>query len=204
MLWRTHFGTGLLFGLTADLALAAAGHPLPVMQAVGLGSETVVLPVGPAVTLPILSGYFSAIPDVDHHSAKIRYAVPPARWLYLLVRLVVRLCGGEVDYWLGHRRITHTIDFAVWLGLAAALPVWWFGLWWWLPAAVTLGCWAHRLGDRLTDRGVPAWSWRLDARHRWIVDTDSIGEGAFAVVQGAVCVGLCWALLGAPALGSWG
>jgi membrane-bound metal-dependent hydrolase YbcI (DUF457 family) len=205
MMYRTHFGTGLLFGLSVDLGAVLTGHPFPVVQ---------------AAALPLACGYFSPIPDVDHRNAKIRFAVPPARWLFLFVRTLVGLSAGaprlrrrwlvvpcldwgpaserRMDYWMDHRRITHTIDFAVWLGILIELPVLWFGLWWWIGLAVTLGCLAHRLGDRLTDRGVPAWSWRLDVRRGWRIDTDSIGESTFALMQGAVCVGMCWALLGAP------
>lgn len=207
MLWRTHAGTGVLFGLAVDTAAALAGHPLPAEQ---------------ALALPAVSGYLSAVPDVDHHSARIRHAVPPVRWLYVLVQTVLGMTAGmprpglawygllprpclrwpaaserRMRYWMGHRRITHSLPFAAVLGVLAEIPVLWLGGWWWLGPAVALGCVAHLAGDCLTVQGCPLWlPW--SGRHyrllRW--RTSGVGEGVFAGVQGAVSVGLGWVLLG--------
>ena len=210
-MYKHHFESGVLAGLGFDAVAMLIGHPLPLV---------------PAVALPLACGYAAAINDVDHHCAKIRFACPPARWLYLLIRFFVGLSAGRpcwyvssglipwpslgwtaeserrMRYWMGHRRITHTIDFAVWLGLAVLPLGLWAGSWWWLAGpAVTLGCLAHRAGDRLTTQGVPSWSWRMDRPARgWIVRTgrNSLSEGAFAVVQSAASLGLVWVLAGAP------
>lgn len=216
MMFRTHAATGALFGLAIDAAAAAAGHPLPAPA---------------AAAFPVACGYCSAVPDVDHHNGKIRFALPPARWLFLLARFFVGLSAGapcwrrawflrvipypalgwsdasrrRMDYWLDHRHLTHTIDFAFWLGLAVELPLAvWQGFGWWLLAgpAVTVGCLAHRAGDRLTKSGVPAWSWRLDDVHKgfyWL-RTGHWGEHAFVVVQYAAIGAVVWVLAGTPDL----
>lgn len=184
MLFRTHFGSGVLFGLAVDAAATTVGHPLPFAG---------------AVLFPAACGYLSAIPDVDHHNGKIRYAFPPARWLYLLARLALTVRVGAVraDYWMGHRRITHTVDFAFWLGVAVDVPLLvWRGRSWWLLAglAVTVGCLAHRAGDRLTRSGVPVWSWRLDRVRpgfSWL-RTGHWGEHLFVWVQYAAIGGVLW------------
>lgn len=224
MMYKTHFQTGVLFGLAADAAAAAARHPLPL-----------------AVTaaLPLACGYLSAIPDVDHHCAKIRYACPPARWLFLFARMLVGVSAGlpylfvtwrfwiiprltldwsyesrrRMLYWMDHRRITHTRDFPLWLGLAVEPLGLWSdrllpGGWWWLIGPATaLGCWAHRAGDRLTKSGVPGWSWQMDRPSRgWRVRTgrNSWSEGTFAKAQGFASVALVWLLAGTPGMAGIG
>jgi len=184
MMYRTHFGTGVLFGLGATAGATVAGHPLPAEQ---------------AIALPVIVGYLSAIPDVDHHSAKIRFAVPPVRWLYVLVELLVRLVAGRdrARYWMGHRRITHSLTFAVALGALAAGGSWWAGGWWWLGPAVTLGCAAHLFGDCLTEQGCPLWLPWSGQHHRLLrLRTGGVREGMFNVVQTAGSAGLLWLLAG--------
>lgn len=190
MMFRTHFASGVLLGLAVDAVAAAVGHPLPFAE---------------AVLFPPACGYLSAIPDVDHHNAWIRHAVPPARWLYLLIRLLLTIRVGceRADYWMGHRRITHTIDFAFTLGALVELPLAvWQGVGWWLLTgpAITAGCLAHRAGDRLTKSGVPAWSWRLDdvrPGFHWL-RTGHWGEHLFVYVQYAAIAGVVWVLAGLP------
>lgn len=184
MMWKTHWGTGIMFGLGVDVLAVVAGHPLP-----GL----------PACELPILTGYLTAVPDVDHETAKIRYAVPPARSLYVLIRNLVGMrhglpLPGLVWYddrtlpriqwlwtaeskklmwkWFAHRHFTHSALFAVLFGILlpvtlallawvpAALSGLWLQPWRWsflyvLGASTVLGCLAHCFGDWLTVQGIP-------------------------------------------------
>lgn len=180
MLWRTHAGTGVLFGLAVDGAALAVGAPLEPLQ---------------AVALPVLTGYLAAVPDVDHHSSKIRYVVPPARWLFVLLRLVTRVMNGPdaADRWFGHRRITHSVAFAVLLGAAGTAVALFYGLWWWLGAAAAVGCLAHVAGDCFTVGGCPVWapfSWRRFSLG--LCRTGGRSEGVFAVAQGGVAGVLMW------------
>lgn len=209
MRYRTHAGTGALFGLVADSALDLAGVPLEPAQ---------------AILLPVLSAYAAAWCDVDHHSAKIRWAAPWLRSAYVAVEVVVRLVWGErvARHWMGHRRITHSALFAVGSGLASwpmfawvvpavmgvvnhaiagtswqlllipLLPVWLMaGLLSTYPvlsaAAVTLGSLAHIAGDMCTPHGCPVgapWSWRN--RHLVLLcSTDSEQENSVDFWQAA-------------------
>lgn len=177
-MWRTHAGTGALFGLAAIGAPLLIGVDLPI-QVMG--------------AFPVVSAYASAIPDVDHHSAKIRYAAPPARWLFLFARLITRLCLGEevAQRWFRHRGITHTYWFAVSLGGLISWALLLYSLqypfllgWAWVGIAVTVGCIAHVEGDCKTNSGCPRWapfSWRRCGSRRF--STNSESERTFAVCQ---------------------
>lgn len=177
--WRTHAGTGALFGVAVDGAWLFAHAAVPALPAPSAYH---------ALTLPTLAAYLSAVPDADHHTAKIRYAFPPARWLYLGCRQVAGWIDVRWRHHFRHRGITHWFSTAyvlgvlTWLACAYAAPAlvhlvldldvnramivvitivaalmdlvmppgWLIGI------AMTVGCSAHIVGDSLTVEGTEA------------------------------------------------
>lgn len=170
MRWRTHAGTGVLAGLLADAGLALAGVPLSPER---------------AILLPVVGGYASAWPDVCHHSAKIRWAVPPLRTAYVAVGFVVRLVWGERVWskWMGHRRITHSAIFA----LLSGLVVWPLAQWP-LPAGIA---WVERVlaggGEVVLLPVLPLWLGAgVAAAAPWVTAL-GVTLGCLAHIAGDMC-----------------
>lgn len=104
------------------------------------------------------------VPDLDHKGSTATRCLPPVSWL---VSWVLRKLSGAV-YVLTkgprdencsgeHRHLTHTVVFAVALGVAvwAVALSWLPGLAVRLGGAVAAGCVAHCLGDAATHAGCP-------------------------------------------------
>lgn len=167
MMWRTHAETAVLGSIAVDAGIVAAGVPLT--------SGVVVF----IVTLPIYAGYLSTVPDVDHHGAKIRWTVPPARWLYLLVVGLTWVALFQpwrpgwrerrrraIDRWFDHRHIMHSYVTAFVLAtlLELALFLWCWNMWTYaLGPAWFVGSAGHIGGDCCTVSRYPIWApftWR--------------------------------------------
>jgi membrane-bound metal-dependent hydrolase YbcI (DUF457 family) len=142
-----------------------------------------------ALTLPMLDipvayrggylvacSFFALFPDLDHRSARLSRMLPPVTtlmcqgltWLSRMMFFATRE-DRDPKKSNGHRALTHTIVFAVAVGMlmAAFLPltgVPYPGLW---ALAGTVGCLAHIAGDCCTEHGCPI-LWPLNlAGQRW-------------------------------------
>lgn len=144
----------------------------------------------------------------------------------------------------GHRTLTHTLLFAVGLGVAVSaltasfgkyavaivlfftlglairglMGDWakregWIGVtiasliaalvtvqvvpargWWWLGAAVTIGCILHDLGDMITKQGAPLTApfYGRSGKRWWEWSTGPLGISAGGLVEYVVIAPLCW------------
>ncbi len=148
MMGRSHGMSGLAAGLGLGAATGVSASVCFMLGGVGMAC--------------------AYIPDLDHRRSTATNVLPPVTWgLSWLLRKASRglyaatkgpsdeNCSGE------HRHLTHTVAFALVLGVA----VWW-SLEWLLPsldgdvtlllgAAVMVGCVTHCLGDAITHAGCP-------------------------------------------------
>lgn len=140
-------------------------------------------------------------------------ALFPATLTRALSRLVYRATSTTKDDRKGdagtHRALTHTVPFALVVGVLAAAALGLAGLrwsmvgaWWWLGLPLGVGCLVHTLGDALTHSGVPL-LWPFVSRgRRWRrvgaplrFSTGKWFEKVVFVATVAVGFGALWLLL---------
>lgn len=143
----------------------ASGHMATGALLGGLAGPLLPSPLGPvqAVALSSLAGaYLALVMDLDTRG-KCYHLLVPFSWvlrpvLVGIAKLLYHLTRGDDDpeQTSGHRMFTHQPAFA---GLLAGLALWlaWDAPdWRWFAAGVVfVGVWSHRLGDALTEHGVP-------------------------------------------------
>jgi hypothetical protein len=161
---KSHLVTGVTGAAWTAVPLAALGVPPHIVL--------LSMPVG---------AYSALLPDIDHHSSLITWSCPPISnfisWLVrgcpynltLIPGLRLPLVGWGWDErgrsgWLlpealtvstGHRRETHTEEFALAAGLLLSLPLIAFTWYWWaFGVQITVGCLTHLWGDLRTVGGL--------------------------------------------------
>jgi hypothetical protein len=132
------------------------------------------------VSMPV-GAYAALLPDIDHHSSCVTWARPPitnfVSWVVrgmpynvtIIPAFRLPLVGWGWDGWgyagwllpealtvsTGHRRETHTEEFAFTAGLLLSLPLWFLTSYWWVfGIQITVGCLTHMWGDLRTVGGL--------------------------------------------------
>jgi membrane-bound metal-dependent hydrolase YbcI (DUF457 family) len=147
MLGKTHLVTGVTSASWMSVLVAATGAP----PAVVLGSA-------------VVGAYSALIPDLDQSQSMASWSLPP---ISNFVSWVIRGCpwrffrwgGWLLPLWLtissGHRRETHSEEFAGAAGVLVALALLPFTWWSWaFGVQVATGCITHMWGDSRTTSGL--------------------------------------------------
>lgn len=152
--------------------MMAHGHAVSGVLAGGLTLPLLDVPIAYRAGYVIVCSVFALVPDLDHHSARLGRMLPPLCWaLTWLAKVAFYATRTEKDprRTNGHRALTHTIVFAVFVGLLALVALTPFGVPYapmWAFACMG-GCLAHIAGDCCTEHGCPIlWPLELDGQ-RW-------------------------------------
>lgn len=156
--------------------MMAHGHAVSGVLAGALTLPMLDVPVAYRGGYLVVCSVFALVPDLDHRSARLSRMLPPittavCRLLTWTSQVMFYATREDRDQRRsnGHRALTHTIVFAVAVGLllAAVLPltgVPYPMLW---ALAGTVGCLAHIAGDCCTEHGCPIlWPLNLGGQ-RW-------------------------------------
>jgi membrane-bound metal-dependent hydrolase YbcI (DUF457 family) len=156
--------------------MMAHGHAVSGVLAGALTLPLLDVPVAYRGGYLVVCSVFALVPDLDHRSARLSRMLPPlttllCQFLTWTARVMFFATRTEKDPQKsnGHRGLTHTIVFALFVGLLlqvllAATPIPYPSLW---ALAGTVGCLAHIAGDCCTEHGCPIF-WPLElGGQRW-------------------------------------
>lgn len=128
----------------------------------------------PAFAEALMAAGAALLPDLDHRSGSVGRRVP---WI-----------SGAIEYWAGHRTVTHSVlALSVVVALAWALLPQGFSL------ALIAGFFSHAVLDMMTPNGV-AWFW--PARSRCVIPGDQnwrmspMGKGELSFIILLACLTL--------------